>query len=262
MTSIVLIAVLHGRIYRSHTHSDYSDDVDESATLASSSQAAIAGLTSSQLNSAQLKALRKDQEQAQAEAREKKTRDDAEKEEKHMADRQVCRKAYIAKHDKLPPCPLRCRGKECTKKCATNLDYRHDMIDCKILAQASGSGNVIGNCQMWHKRAPKNFRGGTSGARSGPRRTGQTATQRKPNNAGNAGKPNHNRNRIWRCLLLNRSWKRQRVQMHHMQTLSRINLRPSNSRSSRRSSRLSSSVSSSSSSNDLLLPLLLQVLSR
>jgi hypothetical protein len=62
------------------------DDVGELA--ASSSQAVIAGLTSSQLNSAQLKALRKEHEQAQSEAREKKTRDNAEK-EKHLANRQV-----------------------------------------------------------------------------------------------------------------------------------------------------------------------------
>jgi hypothetical protein len=42
------------------------EEVDASATSASSSQVAIASLTSSQLNSAQLKALRKGQEHAQA----------------------------------------------------------------------------------------------------------------------------------------------------------------------------------------------------
>jgi hypothetical protein len=72
---------------------------------ASSSQAALANLTSSQLNPAQLKALRKEQEQAQAEVWEKKTRDDEEKEQKHLADRQVRHEAYIAKNNELPPCP-------------------------------------------------------------------------------------------------------------------------------------------------------------
>jgi hypothetical protein len=105
------------------------EEVDASATSASSSQPGIANLTSSQLNSAQLKALRKEHEQAKAEAQEKKTRDDAEKEQKHLADRQERHKAYIAKNDKLPPCPLRCRGEECTVECTTNQEYRHGIVD-------------------------------------------------------------------------------------------------------------------------------------
>jgi phage gp29-like protein len=82
---------------------------------------AIANLTSSQLNSAQLKALWKEQEQAQAEAQEKKTRDDAEKEQKHLANMQVRHEANIGQNDELPPCPLHCRGEECTVECTTNL---------------------------------------------------------------------------------------------------------------------------------------------
>jgi hypothetical protein len=117
-----------------------------------SSQVALANLTSSQLNSVQLKALRKEQEQAQAEAREKKTRDYEEKEQKHQADRQVRQKAYIAENDELPPCPLRCRGKECTVECANDVMYRHDMVDCENPAHANASATAIGNCRMWHKR--------------------------------------------------------------------------------------------------------------
>jgi hypothetical protein len=123
-----------------------------------SSQAAHANLTSSQLNSAQLKALRKEQEQAQAEAREKKTRDDEEREQKHQADRQVRHEAYIAKNDELPPCPLRCRSEECTVECANNFMYWHDMVNCKNPAQVNASVTPIGNCRMWHKRVRKRGR--------------------------------------------------------------------------------------------------------
>jgi hypothetical protein len=51
----------------------------------------------------------------------------------------VRRKAYMTNYDKLPPCPLRYRGKECTVECATNLEYRHNMIDCKIRPTQAGA---------------------------------------------------------------------------------------------------------------------------
>jgi hypothetical protein len=165
-----------------------SSQPSSQSSQVSSLQAALANLTSSKLNSAQLKALRKEQEKDQAEAWEKKTRDNEEKEQKHLADRQVRHKAYIAKNDELPPCPLRCRGKECTVECATDVMYRQDMVDCKNWAHANASGTAIGNCRMWHKRAakkraPKNSGGGTSGARNSPPRN-RNAT-RVSNNASN-----------------------------------------------------------------------------
>jgi hypothetical protein len=84
----------------------------------------------------------------------------------------VCHEAYIAKNDELPPGPLRCRGEECTMECANDVMYRHNMIDCENPAHANASATAIRNCHMWHKRAakkraPKNSRGGTSGARNG-----------------------------------------------------------------------------------------------
>jgi hypothetical protein len=217
-----------------------SSQTSSQSLQASSLQAALANLTSSQLNSAQLKALRKEQEQAQAVAREKKTRDDKEKEQKHLADGQVRHKAYIAKNDELPPCPLCCRGKECTVECTTDVMYRHDMVDCENPAHANASATAIGNCRMWHKRAPKKRAPKNSGG--GPRARG-TPPRAKQRDA-----------RVQQHKQPQRRRRRQRLQRHCMQTWSRGNHRRSSCSSL--SSSLSSSSGSSSSISDpqCLLP--------
>jgi hypothetical protein len=183
-------------------------------------QAALANLTSSQLNSAQLKALRKEQEQAQAEAQEKKTRDDEEKEQKHQADRQVRHEAYIARNDELPPCPLRCRGKECTMECANNVMYR--------LTQTRAHPQLgTATCGTSRQRGrQKTLEGGPQARGTAPC---ETAT-RRPTTLANA-KAISSPTRRTRCLPSSSRPRRQKLQRHCMQTWSRENLRRSSSSS-------------------------------
>jgi hypothetical protein len=213
-----------------------------------SSQAALANLTSFQLNSAQCKALGKEQEQAQAEAREKKTRDDEEKEQKHQAKRQVRHEAYIAKNDELPPCPLRCRVKECTVAKTRPTQTR---------APPQLGTAACGTSGQRKRGRRKTLEGGPRARGTAPRATSNARPTTQATTTASSSPTRHTR-----CLP---SSSRPRRQMHHMQTWSRENLRPSshssssslssNSSGSSSSSGSSGSSGSSSSDSQCLLPL-------
>jgi hypothetical protein len=105
--------------------------------------------------------------------------------------------ATMEKLGKPPPCPILCRGEECSgSPCAeeeeTGLSYSHmdGMVVCQDKSHVSMATSTT--CLMFHKWPPrkkspkpaKNGGGGTSGARPPPRQPPQ-------NNNGNprAGKP-------------------------------------------------------------------------